>query len=697
MTAMKNAALVLVALTIGCGAAPESEEEERIGSSQDALSTMTRDAIIARAQTGVGYSYWWAHGRWRLDGAEHGSCSGGCPSSCTHSGSYGADCSGFVGKVWQVPNDIDVSTDSHPYSTWHFVNQQDHWANISRSEVQKGDAFVYNTSGAGHIFLFESGDPWGSAWAYECAGCSSGCVHNIRTVYSNYQAIRRNLLGPAIVDEIVLPMAALGDGSASSDVDGDGSADACVRHSAGFRCVSSGEDSFDATTEDIALTNDLGWDKPQYYGTIRMADINGDRRADVCARGADGIFCWLSDGAKFPYRITGPAWSDANGWGDMKFWSTIRLADIDGDGMADLCGRTVDGIRCHHSTGEGFGEPIDGPALSDANGWGVAMYYGTIRFGDVNGDAMMDVCSRHSAGFSCWLSDGRGFPTEVAGPGLSDANGWGDPKYWATIALGDIDADGKDDVCARHSTGYSCWLADAFTTEIVGPVLSNDLGWDQIQYWSTLRLVDIDGDRRSDLCGRGAQSFHCWLSAGSSFGEIISGPDMGDAQGWNKPEYYATFRVSDASGDGKAEVCGRGAGGIVCWPFEGSAFGEPITGPAWSDENGFANVVYYSTLQLAGGCSPREELCNDRDDDCDGEIDEDCSAGSNVGDKGDPGANGEELAEEDGGCSMSTASMRRTALWPLLLIAPFSRRSTRRRSRANGSPVAPSDAAANGA
>jgi hypothetical protein len=49
---------------------------------------------------------------------------------------------------------------------------------------------VYNTNGAGHTFLYESGDGWGSMWAYECKGCSYGCVHNLRTATTTYHAIR---------------------------------------------------------------------------------------------------------------------------------------------------------------------------------------------------------------------------------------------------------------------------------------------------------------------------------------------------------------------------------------------------------------------------------------------------------------------------------------------------------------------------
>jgi MYXO-CTERM domain-containing protein len=152
---------------------------------------MTRDQIITRGSGIIGFSYWWGHGRWSTSsGASHGSCSGSCPS-CTHYGSYGADCSGFVAKAWQVPSAINVTTDSHPYSTWNFQYQSTHWSTISRSNAKKADAFVYNQNGAGHIFLYVSGDPWGWMTAIECKGCSYGCVKDSRTASSLYKAVRR--------------------------------------------------------------------------------------------------------------------------------------------------------------------------------------------------------------------------------------------------------------------------------------------------------------------------------------------------------------------------------------------------------------------------------------------------------------------------------------------------------------------------
>lgn len=162
-----------------------------------ALPTMSRDEIICRAKSGVGFSYWWGGGCWCASGCSpnfacaKGGCSGNCPS-CNHWGGYGADCSGFTTKVWQVPNAISVSTCGHgPYVAATYTKSTSYWDKISRSSMQKGDALASST----HVLIYESGDPWGSFWAYECKGCSWGCVHNVRTAGSTYSAARRHNLG----------------------------------------------------------------------------------------------------------------------------------------------------------------------------------------------------------------------------------------------------------------------------------------------------------------------------------------------------------------------------------------------------------------------------------------------------------------------------------------------------------------------
>ena len=171
----------------GSGGAPSGGGSSG-GSSTPAQSAMTR------AKSGVGFSYWWGHGRFLDEGpnaSNKGSCSGSCPS-CSHSGSYGGDCSGFAAKVWQVPSsNTDMSDDSHPYSTADFDEDTSQWKTVPQGTLKQADAMVYRSGGAGHIFIYDHGDAWGSMYAYECKGCSAGCTAGFRTASSAYHAIRR--------------------------------------------------------------------------------------------------------------------------------------------------------------------------------------------------------------------------------------------------------------------------------------------------------------------------------------------------------------------------------------------------------------------------------------------------------------------------------------------------------------------------
>jgi len=152
------------------------------------------DNAIARAKKAVGFSYYWGGGAWTAAGVSSstkGSCSGSCPS-CSHSGKYGADCSGLVAKAWQFgPKALE--TNSHPYSTVSFNSDSSgKWSTVSRASLRKGDALVYNKNGAGHIVVYEKGDGWGTPTVIECRGCSYGCVYNARSFTSNYHGIRRS-------------------------------------------------------------------------------------------------------------------------------------------------------------------------------------------------------------------------------------------------------------------------------------------------------------------------------------------------------------------------------------------------------------------------------------------------------------------------------------------------------------------------
>ncbi len=471
----------------------------------------------------------------------------------------------------------------------------------------------------------------------------------------------------------------------SVDVNGDRLGDVCGRGSEGISC-----EVIDTTGNRLQFkgpgwSDASGWSLPEYGSTIRYADINGDGKADVCGRGADGIHCSLSDGNGFPTYVQGPPLSDANGWAQKEYYSTIQFADVNGDGRSDLCARGYGKFMCWLSNGAGFPTEFSGPDLSDPNGWNLPEYYSTIQLPDVNGDGKADLCARSSSELGCWLSNGSAFSTYVKGPAMSDANGWGFVEYYSTIQYADVNGDGKSDLCARGSGGFWCWLSDGsgFSTQVEGPALTDANGWNGRPYYSTIQFADVSGDGKADLCARSAAAFECWLSNGNGFPTHIIGPGLKDADGWNGPEYYSTLQLSDVDGDGKSDVCGRGTSRIWCWMSDGNGFAKTMSGPEWSDSAGWGDARYYPSMHFLGA-APRKVTSP-------GGGSSGGNGGSGGKDGGLPGrpqgddmtpADDSQFGESSGGCV--AASRGAGTEWPLTLGMLLGGAVVLRRTRRSG-------------
>src|SRR5262249_28028720 len=144
--------------------------------------------------------------------------------------------------------------------------------------------------------------------------------------------------------------------------------------------------------------------------------------------------------------------SDALGWSAAGAAATTQLADVDGDGRADLCARSATGIACAVASASGsFGSlapwpaPIDGSDdaadFGDADGFAAGAR--AIRFGDLDGDGKADVCGRAPEGVRCAKSRGAGFaPATVWSTAFADDSGWLSPAYGDSLELADVDGDG---------------------------------------------------------------------------------------------------------------------------------------------------------------------------------------------------------------------------------------------------------------
>ena len=224
------------------------------------------------------------------------------------------------------------------------------------------------------------------------------------------------------------------------DVDGDGRADVCGRAVVGLVCARSNGSNFGDHVDvwSAALGNEGGWHtSPDRWATIQYPDLNMDGKADVCARSPAGIVCGLSNGQAFSELVV---WADAFKtavWERADTYSTIQFPDLNGDGKQDVCGRGPDGIACGLNTGSAFGPVSIWQAdFTDAAGWNVQARAGTIQFTDLDGDGNADVCGRSASGIVCAISNGtsRFGDAKLWSNAFADPH-WSAPEYWTTIGF----------------------------------------------------------------------------------------------------------------------------------------------------------------------------------------------------------------------------------------------------------------------
>lgn len=370
--------------------------------------------------------------------------------------------------------------------------------------------------------------------------------------------------------------------------------------------------ALDTTLQDTHFSDANGWSAPLRYSTIAYPDLNGDGASDVCGRGSDGIWCEVDDGTG--HLVNGAVWanafSDANGWNDPRYYSTIRYPNVDGDAnhRSDVCGRGSGGIWCAVSNGSTFTNLANWQSeFSDASGWYLPQYNSTIQFPDLNGDGKADVCGRGIAGIYCALSIGASFGAlSLWSPDFSDANGWTEPAYYSTIQFPDVDRDGHADVCGRGAWGIWCALS---TGGSFGPAtlwssdFSDANGWAAPEYNSTIQYSDVNNDRRADLCARGGAGIYCATSTGSEFNSAtLWNASFGDAAGWNLPEYYSTLHIQNGV------LCGRGSAGIYCAFSNRKDTFEFLSLESHNetDENGWNLAQYYKTIGFPGAAEIME-------------------------------------------------------------------------------------------
>jgi len=327
---------------------------------------------------------------------------------------------------------------------------------------------------------------------------------------------------------------------------------------------------------------------PAKWDSVALADVTGDGAADACARRSDGVWCAINNGSgNFGAATTWTSeYSDAAGWNEPQYGRTIQFGDISGDGRADLCGRSIYGVRCALANATGTAFEIsrfwtssfnDGEIYDDS-----PSYYLTFALADVNGDRFADACSRSDDGLRCAINTTTGdLGTAIrVSDEVSYDKGWGDEAFGSTVTFGDINGDGRADACGRGGASIVCatatWAPEgdqdfalpfATLANSSTDAFTIDNGWGDASKYRSIRIADVNGDGYGDVCGRDDAGVRCAIARPYFYCymdpfRLVRRSFTADL--WQTEAHGASLRFADVNKDGRADACWRSDTGLTC-------------------------------------------------------------------------------------------------------------------------------------
>ncbi len=217
---------------------------------------------------------------------------------------------------------------------------------------------------------------------------------------------------------------------AIGDVDGDGRPDACGRADVGTVCALAASGFAASTLAPTFGASDARADTATSIAVVDQA---------VCGAAAAGATC-----APRSLRFTDPS-ELLSPWPDPA--SMLWPGDLDGDGNPDWCTTTATGVAC--------GVSAESTITTD----GVPWLYSTetvpdgtlAQLADVDGDGLADLCNIAGFDVTCAHSQGRAFGPQAT---LLEA-----PVAPTAVWLGDLDGDGIADACVAVNGTLACTVS----------------------------------------------------------------------------------------------------------------------------------------------------------------------------------------------------------------------------------------------
>lgn len=227
-----------------------------------------------------------------------------------------------------------------------------------------------------------------------------------------------------------------------------------------------------------------GSQPPEDWTSFQTGDFDGDGGADIIAEQADGSL-WVR--LALDKELVMAMWDRPN---SNVAGSELHIGDYNGDGVDDVARRDAasGAWRVSESTGTAF----------ESRSWSVAspVEFERVLVADINGDGLSDLIGRTSD--NVWLAEqstGVSFESRVWSV-------WDSNEEWLDEKVVDVNGDGLADVVARASSTDQFWATlsngdfgrrNRPRNAEWGPV------WDSEMNWLDVEIADYNGDSVADI------------------------------------------------------------------------------------------------------------------------------------------------------------------------------------------------------
>jgi serralysin len=289
-----------------------------------------------------------------------------------------------------------------------------------------------------------------------------------------------------------------------------------------------------------------------------LADINGDERADIIGLAYSGTFVSLSngDGTFGQLMLATSEFGGSTGWGDFNT-NARMLADVNGDNQADMVGFAYSGTIVALSNGNGTFAPLKlgSSEFSGSSGWG-DFQSNARTLADVNGDGRADLVGFAYSGTIVALSSGDGTfaPLMLGSSDFGGSRGWGDFNTNARM-LADVNGDGCADVVGFAYSGTIVALSNGDGTFSSLRLGTNEFGgskgWGSADV-NPRMLADVNGDGLADIIGFAEGGIYVSLSNGDG---TFSACKLATSEYGGLSSFGRNPRdADDINGDGMADI-----------------------------------------------------------------------------------------------------------------------------------------------